>query len=136
MRKYAREVSFCLVFQYLFSKERDNLSLDIFDAESLTPEDKTFIAETYNGTLENFDSLQEIVSNLAKGYKLERIYKVDLAVLLVAAYELYHTQIPTAIAVNEAVDIAKKFSTDNSVRFVNGILAQVAKGRESDGGNS
>lgn len=136
MRRYAREVSFCLVFQYLFSKERDNLSLDIFDKDILSSEDKTFIAMTYNGTLQHFDDLQQQISSLAKGYKLERIYKVDLAILLVGAYELLFTETPTAIIINEAADIAKKFSTDNSVRFVNGILAQVSKGRDEYVSNS
>ena len=127
MRKYAREVAFSLTFEYLFTKEKNDLGLDLFEKKYLTGDDVKYITDTYNGVVAQFESLQEKAASLAKGYKLERIYKVDLAILILAIYEMSNTDIPAEVCINEAVELAKKFSTDKSVGFVNGILAQVNK---------
>lgn len=127
MRRYAREVTFSLTFEYLFTKVKNDLQLDLFEKKDLTGDDVQYIKDTYDGVVENFDALQEKAAGFAKGFKLERIYKVDLAILILAVYELSFTDIPAEICINEAVELAKKFSTDKSVGFINGILAQVNK---------
>ena len=127
MRRYAREVTFSLTFEYLFTKTKNDLGLDLFEKKHLTGDDIQYIKQTYDGVVEQFDALQEKAASLAKGYKLDRIYKVDLAILILAIYELSNTDIPLEVCINEAVELAKKFSTDKSVGFVNGILAQVNK---------
>ena len=127
MRRYAREVVFCLTYEYLFTNNINDLQLDLFERKDLTADDIDYIKNTYGGIIENFDTLHETVAGYSKGFKADRIYKVDLAILILAAYELSHTDIPAEICINEAVELAKKFSTDKSVGFVNGILAQVCK---------
>ena len=127
MRRYAREVVFCLTYEYLFTNNINDLQLDLFSRKDLTADDVDYIKNTYGGIIENFDALHETVAGLSKGFKADRIYKVDLAILILATYELSFTDIPAEICINEAVEIAKKFSTDKSVGFVNGILAQVCK---------
>ena len=127
MRKYAREVTFSLTFEYLFTKTKNDLGLDLFEKKHLTGDDVDYITKTYDGVVEQFDALQEKAASLAKGYKLDRIYKVDLAIFILAIYELSNTDVPAEVCINEAVELAKKFSTDKSVSFVNGILAQVYK---------
>ena len=74
-------------------------------------------------------SLTEIISqNLAKGWKFERISKVAKSVLQLAIYEiLYSEDVPTPVAINEAVELAKKFDEPDSSAFVNGVLAGVVK---------
>lgn len=129
MRKYAREVVFSLTFAYLFTAERDDLSLDMFEKKNLTGDDVNYIAKTYNGIIDSFDTLKQTVTGLAKGYAADRIYKVDLAILIMAVYELSAGEIPTEICINEAVELAKKFSTDKSDGFVNGILAEYVKNK-------
>ena len=127
MRRYAREVTFSLTFEYLFTKTKNDLGLDLFEKKHLTGDDIQYIKQTYDGVVEQFDALQEKAASLAKGYKLDRIYKVDLAILILAIYELSNSDVPAEVCINEAVELAKKFSTDKSVGFVNGILAQVYK---------
>jgi len=127
MRKYAREVTFSLTFEYLFTRTKNDLELDLFEKKNLTGDDIQYIKQTYDGVVEQFDLLQEKAASLAKGFKLDRIYKVDLAILILAIYEMSNTDIPAEVCINEAVELAKKFSTEKSVGFVNGILAQVYK---------
>lgn len=129
MRKYAREVVFSLTFEYLFAGQKNELGLDMFEKKKLTGDDIAYIGDTYNGIVAEFDGLQSAVASITRGYKLERIYKVDLAILIYAMYELSKGEIPTEICVNEAVELAKKFSTDKSDGFVNGVLAEYVKNK-------
>ncbi|HIW56368.1 MAG TPA: transcription antitermination factor NusB [Firmicutes bacterium] len=129
MRKYAREVVFSLTFEYLFTGQKNELGLDMFEKKKLTGDDIAYIGDTYNGIIAEFDGLQSAVASITRGYKLERIYKVDLAILIYAMYELSKGEIPTEICVNEAVELAKKFSTDKSDGFVNGVLAEYVKNK-------
>lgn len=129
MRKYAREVVFSLTFEYLFTRQKNELGLDMFEKKKLTGDDIAYIGDTYNGIVAEFDGLQSAVASITRGYKLERIYKVDLAILIYAMYELSKGEIPTEICVNEAVELAKKFSTDKSDGFVNGVLAEYVKNK-------
>ena len=129
MRKYAREVVFSLTFEYLFTGQKNELGLDMFEKKKLTGDDIAYIGDTYNGIVAEFDGLQSAVASITRGYKLERSYKVDLAILIYAMYELSKGEIPTEICVNEAVELAKKFSTDKSDGFVNGVLAEYVKNK-------
>ena len=129
MRKYAREVVFSLTFEYLFTGQKNELGLDMFEKKKLTGDDIAYIGDTYNGIVAEFDGLQSAVASITRGYKLERIYKVDLAILIYAMYELSKGEIPTEICVNEAVELAKKSSTDKSDGFVNGVLAEYVKNK-------
>ena len=129
MRKYAREVVFSLTFEYLFTGQKNELGLDMFEKKKLTGDDIAYIGDTYNGIIAEFDGLQSAVASITRGYKLERIYKVDLAILIYAMYELSKGEIPTEICVNEAVELAKKFSTDKSDGFVKGVLAEYVKNK-------
>ena len=129
MRKYAREVVFSLTFEYLFTGQKNELGLDMFEKKKLTGDDIAYIGDTYNGIVAEFDGLQSAVASITRGYKLERIYKVDLTILIYAMYELSKGEIPTEICVNEAVELAKKFSTDKSDGFVNGVLAEYVKNK-------
>ncbi len=120
---------FSLTFEYLFTGQKNELGLDMFEKKKLTGDDIAYIGDTYNGIVAEFDGLQSAVASITKGYKLERIYKVDLAILIYAMYELSKGEIPTEICVNEAVELAKKFSTDKSDGFVNGVLAEYVKNK-------
>ncbi|MEG1706425.1 MAG: transcription antitermination factor NusB [Clostridia bacterium] len=127
MRRYAREVAFCKVYEYLMSKTVD-IDLSMFEVDKLTEEDVSYINGLYNYTCDNITELLAKIETLVIGYKIERVYKIDLSVLLLAIAELKSTDTPKEIIINEAVDIAKKFSTDKSVTFVNGVLAEYVRG--------
>lgn len=83
------------------------------------------------GVSSNQAFLSEIIGGYASGYAVERIYKIDLALLLIASFEiLFMEDVPVKVSVNEAVELAKVYSTDNSPSFINGILASVIKNKE------
>lgn len=127
MRRYAREIAFCLIYEYFFTQEKNDLSLEMFDRTALTEDDKRFLSELYNGAVGSLDDYKEMVTKYSKGYKIERIFKVDLAIMVLAMHELTRLDTPPAVCVNEAVEIAKKYSTKKSLSYVNGLLAQFVK---------
>lgn len=85
-------------------------------------------AETLiRGYSDHAGRIDDLIAAHAEGWALDRMPAVDRAILRVAAFELaYATEVPPAVAVNEAVELAKALSTDNSPRFVNGVLGQLA----------
>lgn len=85
-----------------------------------------FMKKLFFGVSENLSSLDEIISKFAQNWKLNRIALVDKNILRMATYEMLHMQdIPHVVSINEAVDIAKKFSTAESGKFVNGLLDKI-----------
>jgi N utilization substance protein B len=92
------------------------------------PEVKEYTQSIVRGTLEHIVSLDEIIKNAAEHWSLDRMAVVDKNILRAAAYELrYRTDIPASVAINEALEIAKKYSTEESASFLNGILDKIAK---------
>src|ERR1700712_733638 len=80
------------------------------------------------GVADHRDDLDEVIAAHAKGWTLQRMPAIDLTVLRIAAFELFHRpDVPVAVVLDEAVELAKRFSTDDSGRFVNGVLAAIAK---------
>ena len=76
--------------------------------------------------------MTKTIASFARGFTAERIYKIDLAILLIATYEiLFLPDVPDKVSVNEAVELAKTYSTDNSPSFINGVLASVIKEKEN-----
>jgi N utilization substance protein B len=104
-----------------------------FEQVPLEPEERTYIRDVVRGTLEHLEEFDSAIASLASGWKLERIANVDRNVLRLAMYEIdYRSDIPPVVSVNEAVEIAKKYSTEESGRFVNGILGSYLRRREAD----
>lgn len=124
----SRDVAFKCVFSYLFNKEIDlenfiNNSLE----ESLDKTDFLFVKNIFDGIVNKYDELMQLISTNLKNYNLDRVYKVDLAIMLIATWEIINSDLPVGVIVNEAVDLAKKYSTDKSPTFVNGVLASIVK---------
>lgn len=99
---------------------------DFFERKSEPREYYAFAEELVSGTIEHVARIDEIISDCAKNWTLARIARCDLAILRLAIYELlYRTDIPPIVSINEAIDLAKIFSTEDSHRFVNGVLDRV-----------
>ena len=77
--------------------------------------------------MESKEELLEDISKYIKGYTIDRLFKIDLAILLIAFYELKYQDTATKIVVNEAVELAKKYSTQKSYSFINGVLGSFIK---------
>ncbi len=136
-RKIARENAFQLIFEYNFTHNNTTDSLDNFlSNDELSDDDREFIKKIYFGVISKYDELIDTIKHYSHNYDLNRIFKVDVAILLLAIYELkYVDEVPPKVAINEAVSIVKKFSTDKSHQFVNGILAGIMKDMENNGNN-
>lgn len=118
-RSEAREFAFKTIYSKFFNIDEENLEPNLPSSNELTNK----IVDCYT---ENHKEINEIISSNLKGYTLERVYKIDLAILVVAIIELnYIKENPTQVIVNEAVELAKKFSTDKSPKFINGVLADI-----------
>ena len=123
MRSYAREVAFCKVYTYLMCEEFDE-DFSQFDTKVLSEQDLDFALSLVRGVIEKKSELDKQIGDFSRAYKLSRIYRPDLAVLELALFEMQYLDTPHAVVINEAVGIAKKYSTEKSVSFVNGILAE------------
>lgn len=135
MRKIAREIAFMLIYEEQFNKERNvEFSFDFLKNEEeilgenrLELEDENFIKEIIGSYEDNKEKIIELVQKNIFGYEPSRVYKVDNALLYLAVTEIYYIKTPVAVAIDEAVELAKKYSTDKSAKFVNGILGAVIK---------
>ncbi|MCR5474150.1 MAG: transcription antitermination factor NusB [Lachnospiraceae bacterium] len=90
--------------------------------------DRQYISDKYAKIMENLPQIDEKIDGAAKGWSISRIGKVELSILRLAVYEmLYDEDIPVGVAIDEAVELAKRFGQDSSAAFINGILASLAK---------
>lgn len=126
MRSYAREVAFCKIYSYIMSGNFD-ADFSQFEQEKLTEEDLQFATALVEGVVAEKSQLDAIVSEFSKSFKLSRIYRLDLAALELALWEMRNTDTPHPVVINEAVSIVKKYSTEKSVSYVNGILASYVR---------
>ena len=126
-RAAARETLFKLIYEYAVRKERDDFTLSLLTSGADSG-DADYIKSSYDGILTNESKILEKIGTYSRAFAIDRIYKVDLAILSVAIYEImFRDDIPYSVSANEATELAKKYSTDNSYSFVNGILASVIK---------
>lgn len=128
MRRIAREDVFKLIFEYTFYEARNDGTLELLLLDDgLDDSDKQYINDVYRGIISDIPGLNKIIENNLEGYRLERIYRPDYAALLIATYELIHDIAPVAVVISEAVSLGKKYGTDKSGAFINGVLAKIAK---------
>ncbi len=129
-RRKAREFALQILFQLDIRKEKPTATiLKHFWAEyDADDEVQAFTEEIVKGTLSIWPAINEKIHACAKNWSIDRMAAVDRNVLRMAVYEiLYRMDIPTSVTINEAIEIAKKFGTDDSGSFVNGILDSVAR---------
>lgn len=105
-----------------FSQNTIDLSLENNDWKT---EEADFIKESAEEMLSRLEEIDKIISDNLKGWTLERISMVDKQILRIAVYEMLKGQIPNKIIINEAIEIAKKYSTVDAPKFINGILGTI-----------
>ncbi|MBQ9944254.1 MAG: transcription antitermination factor NusB [Clostridia bacterium] len=131
-RKSARAAAVQMVFENMLGGDGGEDTLQGLIA--FTPEegDTAFIDQLLHGVEENAFAIDDLIEKNLKGWALNRIAKVDQAVLRVAIYELcYDRQTPDAVVINEAVTLAQRFNTPNAGKFVNGVLSAVLESRNN-----
>lgn len=128
-RKQAREGTMQLLFQMEitedYSEKVINLYLENFSFDKLETE---YILDAISSIKENLDKIDNHIEKHLEGWKLDRLAKVDLSVLRIAIYEiLYRKDIPMEVSINEAVETVKKYSSEESFKFVNGVLGSFVR---------
>lgn len=132
-RRELREYTFLLLFQSDFYPEEEmgrqiELYLSLPDCESLSEAERAEIRTRTGLAAARAEELDERINAVAEGWKSIRMGKVELTILRLALFEmLFDDQIPQGVAINEAVELAKKFGGDDSPAFVNGILAKLVQ---------
>lgn len=132
-RKVAREVACQLVFEYLFNKRKnEETKSELFGEAKLIKADQEFAEFLFGGVCENFEDLENEIKQSIKDFSFSQVVKMDEAILLVAVFELEHTDLDHAIVISEALNIAKKFSTDKSSSFINGVLSSILRSKNGN----
>ncbi len=129
-RSARREVAFKLLYSLAIQKqvEQDAVELFIENNEIEEKEAMEYIQDIAKGVLQNQQTIdQKISDNLKEAWKIERISKIDLALLRLAIYEIEYKQIPFKVVINEVVELAKRYGEEQSSSFINGVLANIVK---------
>jgi N utilization substance protein B len=125
-RRQARELALQTLFSIDIGKHDPQAALDDALTRPGRADERAFVRDLVLGTLDHAAQSDEIVTPLLQDWTLDRIPTVDRLILRMAVYEMQHCpETPRVVAINEAIELAKKFSTEDSGRFVNGVLSNV-----------
>ncbi|MCI8922571.1 MAG: transcription antitermination factor NusB [Lachnospiraceae bacterium] len=128
-RRELRELIFKLLFRVEFNQKEELAQQEVFffeDEENQAEEEYSDqVKGKFRRIVERLDEIDAMLNEKAKGWSTNRMGKVDLTILRLAVFEIkYDEEIPTGVAINEAVELAKKFGQDSSPAFINGVLAK------------
>ena len=129
-RSRIRELTFQLLFQGEIQKEINDEDINIFiESNNINDEEAiSYINDVTKGISDNEEKIISLIgSNLKEKWNIERISKINLALLKLAIYEILFSETPYKVVINEAVELAKKYGEDTSAMFINGVLASVVK---------
>lgn len=131
-RSEAREQAFILVFEKIFNPEVTTEDMKMYAEESELFEVDAFAEKLFNSACEKADETDEIIAKCLKGWTLQRLPKVSLALLRLAVTEImYFDDVPDGVSANEAVELAKKYAGDEDSAFINGVLGSVIRGKNN-----
>ena len=127
-RRASREIAMKLLYQLEIQKgDREDQIRMVLEENSLADKDKEYITDVVNGIQNNLAYIDKTIDIYSKGWKIGRISKVDLSIMRLSIYEIcFRSDIPYSVSVNEAVELAKKYSSEEAGSFVNGILSNVS----------
>ncbi len=132
-RSQTRELAFKLLYQIEIQKAVTNEDIELFfETNEITDKQaKEYIKDVVYGNSDKSKEILDMISkNLKENWEIERISKVNLALLKLGIYEIVYKELPFKVVINEVVELAKKYGEDTSHSFINGILASVVKTNE------
>ena len=129
-RREIRELIFKMVFRVEFHNEEEipeQLRLFMDTLESADEKERAYIEHKVQDLFDHLEEIDAIIDSSAQNWKTSRMAKVELTLIRLAVYEIrFEEDIPTGVAINEAVELAKAYGEENSASFVNGVLARIA----------
>lgn len=125
-RRASRETSMKLLYQLDLQKEDKKEQIDeVLAEEGIDEKDKEYILDVIEGVHSNIEAIDSLIESGLKGWKLDRISKVELAILRLALYEMkYRDDIPAKVSFNEAIELTKKYVGNDKTAFINGLLGK------------
>ncbi|WP_130807138.1 transcription antitermination factor NusB [Senegalia massiliensis] len=128
-RRNAREATMKLLYQLELNKTFDEEIVKIFfENNNFTEDEKVYIESTIDNIQDNLKLIDEKIEKYIKGWKKERLSKVDLSILRISIYEImFREDIPTQVSINESIEISKKYSSEESSKFINGVLGSFVR---------
>jgi len=131
-RSMARAAAMQLVYEKLMGGSGED-TLDALIAFTPEGDDQAYIDRVLAGVAEHADALDELIARYSPSREIGRIARVDLCILRVALYEMrYDDDTPESVVINEAVELAKRFSEPSSARFINGVLGAISRGEKEE----
>ena len=127
-RRALREQVFLMLFRVEFhSAEEMEEQMKLYEEQLEGCSETAYILDKFKGIVEKLDEIDAAIGEASKGWKVSRMAKVDLALIRLAVYEMrYEEDVPVKVAINEAIELAKQYGSDESSAFVNGVLAKLA----------
>ena len=135
-RSAMRELAFKLVYEIEVQKESEEDQLDIFIENNDILDEKVidYLKDIKDGIKNNSEEINQLVTtNLKDNWSLNRISKINLSLIKLAIYEMIYKALPYKVAINEVVELAKKYADESAPVFINGILASIVKEKNLDG---
>ncbi len=135
-RSAMRELAFKLVYEIEIQKDSEEDQFEIFIENNEITDEKVieYLKDIKNGIKENTEAINSlIVKNLKDNWSLNRISKINLSLIKLAIYEMVYKNLPYKVAINEVVELAKKYADESAPIFINGILASVVKEKNLNG---
>ena len=128
-RRALRENIFRILFRVEFNtieEMKEQIEFSVSEIDDLADDDRDYIVDKTNTIISLIDDIDAIIRGVASGWRLERIGKSELAIIRLAIYEMkYDEDVPFKVAINEAVELAKIYCSDDAKSFINGVLAKV-----------
>ena len=126
-RPIAREAAMQLVFEQIFGGVGETETLvDLIDYQP-SDNDRAYIDMVVSGVREHEKELDAEISACLRGWTIDRLSRVDLAILRLSVFEMKHGDIPAAVSINEAIELTRKYSSEQSCPFVNGVLGTISR---------
>ena len=133
-RRKARDITFKYIYSTLYGESEVSdvlesiITADADEISNLEGEEKSYFDKVTLGIKEKEHQIDDMILSKLKNWTIERIFKIDLAILRLAVFEImFYEDMPPKVAVNEAVELAKKYGNDASSNFVNGVLREILK---------
>lgn len=137
-RSAMRELAFKLVYGIEIQKNIEDEQLDLFVENNEITDEKVidYLKDIKKGLEEHSEEINKLIeNNLKENWSLNRISKINLSLIKIAIYEMIYTNLPYKVAINEVIELAKKYADDSAPVFINGILASVVKEKNLNGEN-
>ena len=124
-RSELREIIMKVLYQVsIYDEAKVDYDIDDLIHEALDIEN-SFVNDTVKGVVEKKKDIYKLANKYLKDWKIERLNKVDQAILSIGIYELMYTETPSVVSINEAIELSKKYSEDAVVKMINGVLDKV-----------